>query len=222
MVFFCTLMVSFSITYHLFLITSFHRLLKLLLLFAVPTTSSDESPERFAGLGTRAELRCPAPGLRPPVTYEWRKQGGQVAGDTTRRGVREEKYREHRNEIMCFVRFLILKQSSLVFPNVRAQHAGTYVCRANSSSSNSNSSFAEVSVVLVVTGLVPYFAQAPVSYMALETLPESNLNFDLEISFKPEAANGQCIADLGGIFGAFTTLTGQQKRLRRRGCKFVL
>ena len=32
--------------------------------------------------------------------------------------------------------------------------------------------------------------KAPLSYMALETVPEAYLEFDIEISFKPEAANG--------------------------------
>ena len=63
----------------------------------------------------------------------------------------------------------------MVIPSVRPEHAGTYVCRANSTSGSGGGGFAEVTVVLVVTGLVPYFAQAPTSYMALETLPEANL-----------------------------------------------
>ena len=48
--------------------------------------------ERFFELGGRAELRCPSPGLRPPVVYAWEKEGrgqGGVARDTKRRGVRE-------------------------------------------------------------------------------------------------------------------------------------
>jgi hypothetical protein len=48
----------------------------------------------------------------------------------------------------------------------------------------------EMSTVLVVTGLVPYFAQAPVSYIALDTLPDAYLAFDIEVSFKPEAPDG--------------------------------
>jgi hypothetical protein len=62
------------------------------------------------------------------------------------------------------------------------------MCRAN----NSHTAQAEVTTnVLIVTGLVPYFSQAPLSYMTLETLPDAYMNFDIEISFKPEAANGE-------------------------------
>lgn len=47
-----------------------------------------------------------------------------------------------------------------------------------------------MTTVLVVTGAVPYFTQAPNSYMSLPTLPDSYLKFDIEISFKPENPNG--------------------------------
>ena len=45
--------------------------------------------------------------------------------------------------------------------------------------------------MLTVTGIIPYFSQAPLSYIEMETLPDAYLQFDLELSFKPEAANGQ-------------------------------
>lgn len=40
--------------------------------------------------------------------------------------------------------------------------------------------------MLVVTGIIPYFTQAPNSYITLPTLPDAYLQFSFEISFKPE------------------------------------
>jgi hypothetical protein len=49
----------------------------------------------------------------------------------------------------------------------------------------------DIPTVLVVTGVVPYFAQAPTSFMALPTLPDAYLQFNIEVSFKPESADGK-------------------------------
>jgi hypothetical protein len=38
--------------------------------------------------------------------------------------------------------------------------------------------------------LVPYFIQNPTSYIAYRTLSDAYLEFEIEISFKPEATNG--------------------------------
>ena len=73
----------------------------------------------------------------------------------------------------------------LSIPDVRAQDAGTYVCTAR----NRNVKM-DIPTVLIVTGVVPYFAQAPTSYMALPTLPDAYLQFNIEVSFKPESADG--------------------------------
>ena len=48
----------------------------------------------------------------------------------------------------------------------------------------------DLPTVLVVTGVVPHFAQSPQSYMSLPTLPDAYLKFNIEISFKPEDKNG--------------------------------
>jgi hypothetical protein len=51
----------------------------------------------------------------------------------------------------------------------------------------------DIPTVLVVTGVVPYFAQAPTSFMTLPTLPDAYLEFNIEVSFKPESAHGENI-----------------------------
>ena len=73
----------------------------------------------------------------------------------------------------------------MVFSSAEPRHAGTYICSANNSVT-----VVETTSVLIVTGLVPYFSQAPVSYIALDTLPDAYLNFDLEVAFRPESEEG--------------------------------
>lgn len=63
--------------------------------------------------------------------------------------------------------------------------AGTYSCSASSADTN-----IEVPIILVVTGIVPYFTQAPNSYITLPTVGDSYMQFSFEISFKPENENG--------------------------------
>jgi hypothetical protein len=77
-------------------------------------------------------------------------------------------------------------QAMLTIPDVRAIDAGTYVCTAR----NRNVKM-DIPTVLVVTGVVPYFAQAPTSFMALPTLPDAYLQFNIEVSFKPESSDGK-------------------------------
>lgn len=77
-------------------------------------------------------------------------------------------------------------QAMLTIPDVQAVDAGTYVCTAR----NRNVKM-DIPTVLVVTGVVPYFAQAPTSFMALPTLPDAYLQFNIEVSFKPESSDGK-------------------------------
>lgn len=80
--------------------------------------------------------------------------------------------------------FFIL-QNKLKLTNVKAEDAGTYICVGNNGESR-----VEVPTVLVVTGVVPNFSQAPESYIAFPPLPDSYLKFNIEISFKPESYDG--------------------------------
>lgn len=45
-------------------------------------------------------------------------------------------------------------------------------------------------IILVVTGIVPYFNQAPNSYLSLHTINDHYFQFTFEISFKPENGHG--------------------------------
>lgn len=82
--------------------------------------------------------------------------------------------------VKCF-----MLQNKLKLTNVKAEDAGTYICVGNN-----NELRVEVPTVLVVTGVVPNFSQAPESYIAFPPLPDSYLKFNIDISFKPESYDG--------------------------------
>lgn len=69
--------------------------------------------------------------------------------------------------------------------NVHAKDAGTYICTA---SGGSNS--VEMPTTLVVTGAIPYFPQAPKSYLIFPKLEDAYMKFNFEVTFNPEHANG--------------------------------
>lgn len=77
-------------------------------------------------------------------------------------------------------------QASLIISDVSGKDAGTYVCTADNGIHRM-----DIPSVLVVTGIVPYFSQSPLSYMVLPTLPSAYLDFDVTISFKPEKFDGK-------------------------------
>ena len=77
-------------------------------------------------------------------------------------------------------------QSALTISAVKASDGGIYICKANNSETE-----VEKATALIVTQVLPYFVQAPRSYMEIETLTDAYLQLDIEISFKPELANGK-------------------------------
>ncbi|XP_028137681.2 basement membrane-specific heparan sulfate proteoglycan core protein isoform X7 [Diabrotica virgifera virgifera] len=95
------------------------------------------------------------------VDYVWTKQGGELP-----RGVDEFS-------------------KSIQLDDVDGSDAGAYTCTA----SNGERSI-DIPVILVVTGIVPYFTQAPNSYITVPTLSDSYMQFNFEISFKPQQDTG--------------------------------
>jgi hypothetical protein len=63
--------------------------------------------------------------------------------------------------------------------------AGTYIC-----TTNRGGELVETTTTIIITGLVPYFSQTPLSFIQLPPLMGANLRFNIEISFRPENPNG--------------------------------
>ncbi|CAG7838540.1 unnamed protein product [Allacma fusca] len=118
---------------------------------------------KMAPYGSTVTMDCRTD-LDLPVEYTWHKQGGIVPTAA------------------------MIQGPTVTIPDVSPEDAGTYIC----SVSNQVTSV-DIPTVLVVTGVVPHFAQAPQSYMALPTLPDAYLKFDIEVSFKPEDKNGMLL-----------------------------
>ncbi|XP_039313933.1 basement membrane-specific heparan sulfate proteoglycan core protein isoform X8 [Solenopsis invicta] len=115
---------------------------------------------KFAPYGSSLEMDCRLD-LEPPIQFQWNKLGGLLPRDS-------QTY-----------------ENKLKLTNVKAEDAGTYICVGNNGETR-----VEVPTVLVVTGVVPNFSQAPESYIAFPPLPDSYLKFNIEISFKPESYDG--------------------------------
>ncbi|XP_058809308.1 basement membrane-specific heparan sulfate proteoglycan core protein-like isoform X2 [Phymastichus coffea] len=115
---------------------------------------------KYTPFGKDIEIQC-RDYLEPPGRYRWTKVNGTLP--TT-------------SEINDAV--LILKE-------VNQSTAGVYMCKANN-----GQEMREVFTTVVVNGLVPYFSQAPISYIEVPPLVEANLKFNIEITFRPENLNG--------------------------------
>ncbi|XP_070527632.1 basement membrane-specific heparan sulfate proteoglycan core protein isoform X2 [Cardiocondyla obscurior] len=115
---------------------------------------------KLAPYGSSLEMDCRLD-LDPPIQFQWHKLGGLLPNDS-------QTYENKLNLV-----------------NVKADDAGTYICVGNNGESR-----VEVPTVLVVTGVVPNFSQAPESFISFPPLPDSYLKFNIEISFKPESYDG--------------------------------
>ncbi|XP_011640582.1 basement membrane-specific heparan sulfate proteoglycan core protein isoform X5 [Pogonomyrmex barbatus] len=115
---------------------------------------------KFAPYGSSLEMDCRLD-LDPPIQFQWNKHGGLLPRNA-------QTY-----------------ENKLKLTNVKAEDAGTYICVGTNDEAR-----VEVPTVLVVTGVVPNFSQAPESYIAFPPLPDSYLKFNIEISFKPESYDG--------------------------------
>ncbi|XP_070067065.1 basement membrane-specific heparan sulfate proteoglycan core protein isoform X29 [Drosophila virilis] len=114
-----------------------------------------------AQVGDRAQLNCDADESRQP-TYRWTRQYGQLQPG---RDILSDK---------------------LLLQDVQANDAGSYICTAVYSDGES----VDYPSILGITGVIPQFHQQPLSYMSFPTLPDSSFNFNFEITFRPESANG--------------------------------
>ncbi|KAK0088927.1 hypothetical protein PV326_004677, partial [Microctonus aethiopoides] len=98
--------------------------------------------------------------MEGPITYKWSKLDGLFPDAS-------------------------IQDNKLTLVKVKADSAGTYICTASNGVESS-----EVPTILVVTGVIPNFTQAPRSFIALPPVPDSYLKFNIEVSFKPEKYNG--------------------------------
>lgn len=69
--------------------------------------------------------------------------------------------------------------------NVQAKDAGTYVC-----TETDHGHTIDVPTTLVVTGAIPYFPQAPNSYIVYPKLEDAYMKFNFEVTFNPERPDG--------------------------------
>lgn len=76
-------------------------------------------------------------------------------------------------------------QNDLRLENVQAKDAGVYICTATS-----NGYSVDIPITLVITGAIPYFPQAPNSYMTFAKLEDAYMKFNFEITFNPERPDG--------------------------------
>ncbi|XP_070153239.1 basement membrane-specific heparan sulfate proteoglycan core protein isoform X5 [Polyergus mexicanus] len=126
---------------------------------------------KFAPHGSSLEMDCRID-LDPPIQFQWSKLGGLLPRDTQ------------------------TLENKLKLTNVKAEDAGTYICVGYNGQAR-----VEVPTVLVVTGVVPNFSQAPESYIAFPPLPDSYLKFNIEISFKPENYDGILLYNAESVHG---------------------
>ncbi|CAK9818273.1 Basement membrane-specific heparan sulfate proteoglycan core protein [Anthophora quadrimaculata] len=115
---------------------------------------------KYASYGSSLEINCQS-NLDPPMKFHWSKLGGFISQDAP------------------------TTESKLKLTNIKAEDAGTYLCTVTNDHET-----VEIPTVLVVTGVVPHFSQAPQSYIAFPPLLDSHLMFNIVISFKPENYNG--------------------------------
>ncbi|XP_043520278.1 basement membrane-specific heparan sulfate proteoglycan core protein isoform X8 [Frieseomelitta varia] len=113
-----------------------------------------------APYGSSVDMDC-RPNIDPPMKFHWSKLGGILPSNAQ------------------------ISENKLKLTDVKADAAGTYICTVSNDHEN-----IEIPTVLVVTGVVPYFSQAPQSYIALPPLADSYLKCNVEISFKPQSYDG--------------------------------
>ncbi|RZB41729.1 basement membrane-specific heparan sulfate proteoglycan core protein, partial [Asbolus verrucosus] len=122
----------------------------------------DEAPleVKRAPQGSTVILECKTD-LEQPVSYFWTKQGSTLPN------------------------YVDVYSHSIQLNDITSSDAGIYICTQTKGQRK-----IETPTVLVVTGIVPHFTQAPTSYITLRTLPDAYLQFNFEVSFKPQNSDG--------------------------------
>ncbi|XP_064212839.1 basement membrane-specific heparan sulfate proteoglycan core protein [Tribolium castaneum] len=122
----------------------------------------DEPPLEIktAPQGSTVIMECKTD-LEPPVSYMWTKQGRSLPNNVD------------------------VHSRSIQLNEVNSMDAGVYTCTQNNGDRK-----IDTTTVLTVTGIVPHFAQAPTSYIALENTVDLYIQFNFEISFKPQNSDG--------------------------------
>lgn len=80
---------------------------------------------------------------------------------------------------------LLFPKNKLNVNRIKAEDAGTYICNAK----NDDTSI-DIPTVLVVSHVLPHFNQAPESYIIVPHLPNVDMKFTMEVSFKSEKPDG--------------------------------
>ncbi|XP_044266426.1 basement membrane-specific heparan sulfate proteoglycan core protein isoform X20 [Tribolium madens] len=146
----------------------------------------DEPPLEIktAPQGSTVILECKTD-LEPPVNYLWTKQGRNLPDNVD------------------------VHSRSIQLNEVNSMDAGVYTC-----SQNNGDRKIDTTTVLTVTGIVPHFAQAPTSYIALENTVDLYIQFNFEISFKPQNGDGLLLyngdkgSDKNGDFVSLSLVNG--------------
>ncbi|KAK9869716.1 hypothetical protein WA026_003454 [Henosepilachna vigintioctopunctata] len=99
--------------------------------------------------------------LREPISYQWSKAGGELP------------------------RYIDPNARTITLNDLSSSDAGAYMCTAKDANR-----MVKIPVILVITGIVPYFTQAPASFIALPTLMDHYIQFSFEIAIKPEMEDG--------------------------------
>ncbi|XP_059511622.1 basement membrane-specific heparan sulfate proteoglycan core protein isoform X10 [Stegostoma tigrinum] len=98
----------------------------------------------------------------------------------------------------------------LTIPSATTEHTGTYVCTAT----NEQGTETAYAMLKVRERKIPYFTQDPIAYIALPTIKDAYHEFEISITFRPDAADGMIIYNgqkqtTGADFISFSLVGGR-------------
>ncbi|XP_051895600.1 basement membrane-specific heparan sulfate proteoglycan core protein isoform X2 [Pristis pectinata] len=82
-----------------------------------------------------------------------------------------------------------VENNVLTIPSATPEHTGTYVCTAT----NEQGTETAYAMLKVRERKIPYFTQNPISYIAVPTIKDAYHEFEIKITFRPDAADGMII-----------------------------